>query len=78
MIVQHTGHLFIDGQKMSKSLKNFTTIQEFLKDNSADIFRIFILQNLYRSSIHMSNDRIVEAQGIVAKFYRFVGVYFIN
>jgi cysteinyl-tRNA synthetase len=26
----HTGHLHIDGMKMSKSLKNFITIQEFL------------------------------------------------
>ena len=27
----HTGHLHIDGQKMSKSLKNFTTIKEILE-----------------------------------------------
>ncbi|KAG7348609.1 cysteinyl-tRNA synthetase [Nitzschia inconspicua] len=27
----HTGHLHIDGMKMSKSLKNFVTIQEFLQ-----------------------------------------------
>jgi cysteinyl-tRNA synthetase len=28
----HTGHLHIDGQKMSKSLKNFITIEELLTD----------------------------------------------
>lgn len=29
----HTGHLHIEGQKMSKSLKNFITIQEALKNS---------------------------------------------
>jgi cysteinyl-tRNA synthetase len=28
----HAGHLHIDGRKMSKSLKNFITIQDALKD----------------------------------------------
>jgi cysteinyl-tRNA synthetase len=30
----HTGHLHIDGKKMSRSLKNFTTIKEMLAGNS--------------------------------------------
>lgn len=29
----HIGHLHIDGQKMAKSLKNFTTIRSFLEDD---------------------------------------------
>jgi len=29
----HTGHLHIDGLKMSKSLKNFVSIEDFLNDN---------------------------------------------
>lgn len=32
----HTGHLHIDGMKMSKSLKNFITIQDFLADYTTD------------------------------------------
>lgn len=31
----HTGHLHIDGLKMSKSLKNFITIREFLAKNES-------------------------------------------
>ena len=31
----HTGHLHIDGLKMSKSLKNFITIKEILKNYSS-------------------------------------------
>jgi len=29
----HTGHLYIDGLKMSKSLKNFVSIEDFLNDD---------------------------------------------
>jgi cysteinyl-tRNA synthetase len=32
----HTGHLHIDGLKMSKSLKNFVTIQEFLSSRPSE------------------------------------------
>jgi len=31
----HTGHLHIKGKKMSKSLKNFTTIKQILEEYSA-------------------------------------------
>lgn len=41
----HTGHLHIKGKKMSKSLKNFTTIKDILKVYSARQIRfLFILQ----------------------------------
>ena len=35
----HTGHLHIEGRKMSKSLKNFITIQDALKDVRASCAR---------------------------------------
>lgn len=42
----HTGHLHIDGLKMSKSLKNFITIKQILKDYSARQIRMmFLLHN---------------------------------
>ena len=41
----HTGHLHIEGQKMSKSLKNFITIQEALQKYTARQLRLaFALQ----------------------------------
>lgn len=39
----HTGHLHIDGLKMSKSLKNFTTIKEMLKIYTAKQVRFLFL-----------------------------------
>lgn len=43
----HTGHLHIKGFKMSKSLKNFITIKEALKDHSARQIRLVLLLHKY-------------------------------
>jgi len=48
----HTGHLYIQGLKMSKSLKNFITVQECLKRHHADDFRIFCLQRRYGANVN--------------------------
>lgn len=48
-IWMHTGFLLVNGKKMSKSLGNFITIKEFLKNNSPEVLRLMILQNHYRS-----------------------------
>ena len=37
----HTGHLNIEGLKMSKSLKNFKKISDFINAHNANTFRIF-------------------------------------
>lgn len=41
----HTGHLNIDGLKMSKSLKNFKKISDFIDTYSANTFRLFFCTN---------------------------------
>lgn len=51
----HTGHLNIMGLKMSKSLKNFVTVREYLDGHSAgreaaaEDFRMFCLMHKYSS-----------------------------
>lgn len=61
----HTGHLYIDGRKMSKSLKNFISIKDYLSgtysSHPAMDFRIFCLQHKYNSSVYFSQDRIDDA-----------------
>ena len=54
----HTGFLTVRGAKMSKSLKNYVTIKEFLKKYSARLLRFFILKNHYRSPIDYSENEI--------------------
>ena len=47
----HTGFLTTQGEKMSKSLRNFITIDDFLKNFSAQVFRLLVLSSHYRSPI---------------------------
>ncbi|MDD5145385.1 MAG: cysteine--tRNA ligase [Candidatus Pacebacteria bacterium] len=54
----HTGFLTINGQKMSKSLGNFITIRDFLKNNSFRLLRLFVLKNHYRSPIDYTENEI--------------------
>jgi len=57
----HTGFLTINGEKMSKSLKNFVTVDEFLQkhEEGARILRLLVLKNHYRSAIDF-NEKIIE------------------
>jgi cysteinyl-tRNA synthetase len=60
----HTGHLYIDGLKMSKSLKNFISIRDYLNSNwstsPANDLRLFFLQHKYHSALHLSKDSLKE------------------
>ncbi|KAG2377455.1 hypothetical protein C9374_009366 [Naegleria lovaniensis] len=54
----HVGHLHIHGLKMSKSLKNFITIREYLEKYTADQFRLFCLLHKYNETVDYSQDAI--------------------
>ncbi|XP_075056116.1 putative cysteine--tRNA ligase, mitochondrial [Mixophyes fleayi] len=59
----HTGHLHLKEQeeKMSKSLKNYITVKEYLKSFSPEEFRMFCLRSKYRSAVAYSKDSLNEA-----------------
>ena len=44
----HTGIVYQDGEKMSKSLGNLTLVSDLLKDYSADAIRVMLLNHHYR------------------------------
>jgi cysteinyl-tRNA synthetase len=44
----HTGLLFVEGKKMSKSLGNFITLREFLKTFNPNSLRLYLLSHHYR------------------------------
>jgi len=54
----HTGFLAVNGRKMSKSLGNFITIQDFLKNYPARLLRFLIIKSHYRSPIDY-NEKII-------------------
>ena len=67
----HVGHLHIDGAKMSKSLKNFITIKEILKQASASELRMLFLLHKYNHPMDYSEARLEQAKEIVQLFTSF-------
>ena len=58
----HTGFLNVRGEKMSKSLGNFITIKELLKEYSPETYRFFVLSTHYRSPIDFSDEILKQAE----------------
>ncbi|HEY9648447.1 MAG TPA: cysteine--tRNA ligase [Chroococcidiopsis sp.] len=59
----HNGFVNISGEKMSKSLGNFTTIRSLLDSGVAPmVLRLFVLQAHYRKPIDFSDEAIASAQ----------------
>ncbi len=55
----HNGMLQFGGEKMSKSLGNLVTIDDFLKEHSADVLRFMVLNSSYRGPLTYT-DEVVE------------------
>lgn len=73
----HTGFLNVNGEKMSKSLNNFITIRELLKDYEPDTFRFFVLSTHYRSPIDFSKDSLHQSEKSldrIRKYYELLDV----
>ncbi len=68
----HTGFLTISGQKMSKSFKNFTTIDDFLKRHTSQQLRFLMLKNLWRSPLDYSESSIIEVKSALEKIEEFL------
>jgi len=58
----HNGMLQLSGEKMSKSLGNLVTIEEFLKQHDADVLRLMILNSSYRSPLTFNNEVISQTK----------------
>ncbi len=63
----HNGMLLADGEKMSKSLGNFTTIKGALAAHPGEAIRAALLRAQYRSTLEYS---VAEARGEMDRFYR--------
>jgi cysteinyl-tRNA synthetase len=66
----HNGFLQVEGQKMSKSLGNFFTIRDVLKDFSGDTIRFAMLKTHYRSPIDWTVKALEEAESTLHDFRR--------
>mmetsp|Transcript_31478 Transcript_31478/g.76240 ORF Transcript_31478/g.76240 Transcript_31478/m.76240 type:complete len:1292 (+) Transcript_31478:79-3954(+) len=69
----HAGHLDIQGLKMSKSLKNFITIRQALKEHTARQLRLMFLMQPWDKSMNYSDQTVGDAKAKEKYFKNFFG-----
>jgi cysteinyl-tRNA synthetase len=65
----HNGFVNIDNEKMSKSLGNFFTIRDVLKQFDAETIRFFIVRAHYRSPLNYSDVHLEDARHSLKRLY---------
>ena len=65
----HNGFVRINEEKMSKSLGNFFTVREVLKQYKPEIIRFFILSSHYRSPLNYSDEQLNDAGAALKRLY---------
>ncbi|MBM10443.1 MAG: cysteine--tRNA ligase [Magnetovibrio sp.] len=68
----HNGYLMSEGEKMSKSLGNFYTVNELLNEFPGESIRLALLQTHYRQPLDFTKDNILEARRSLDRWYRMV------
>ena len=63
----HNGMLQLAGEKMSKSLGNLITIDDFLNKHSSDALRILIYSGHYRKPVVYNDETLTAAQRVLTR-----------
>jgi cysteinyl-tRNA synthetase len=63
----HNGWVTMDGEKMSKSLGNFTSLADLLERSDARAYRLLVLRSHYRSPLEVTPDTITDAEAGLAR-----------
>ncbi|MCL2165519.1 MAG: cysteine--tRNA ligase [Oscillospiraceae bacterium] len=58
----HNGYITINNEKMSKSLDNFFTVRDILKDFDGETIRFFLLSGHYRNPVNFSREMMEQAK----------------
>ncbi|WP_415878900.1 cysteine--tRNA ligase [Methylomonas sp. TEB] len=65
----HNGFVRVNEEKMSKSLGNFFTVREVLKQYRPEVIRFFILSSHYRSPLNYSDEQLDDAGVALTRLY---------
>ena len=65
----HNGFLNVDNEKMSKSLGNFFTIRDVLKQFDGETLRFFMLRTHYRSPFNFGDQLLADARTALRRLY---------
>ena len=68
----HSGMVKVDSEKMSKSLNNFFTIVDVLKEYHPEVIRFFLASTAYRSEINYSKDNLDNAKASIDRLFNAV------
>ncbi|MBV1900246.1 MAG: cysteine--tRNA ligase [Kordiimonadaceae bacterium] len=66
----HNGYLTVAGEKMSKSLGNFHTVEDLLKNHEGESLRLSLLTAHYRQPIDFSLETLAEQKRRLDRWYR--------
>ena len=65
----HNGFLQVEGEKMAKSLGNFVTIRDLLKDWPGQVIRLTMLLTHYRQPLNWTTNALRESQRTLDHWY---------
>lgn len=65
----HNGYININNKKMSKSLGNFFTVRDILKEYDGEVIRYFMLSAHYRNPINFADTLMEQAKSAVERVY---------
>ncbi|MDP4985140.1 cysteine--tRNA ligase [Pseudoalteromonas tunicata] len=65
----HTGMVQVNKEKMSKSLNNFFTVREVLKQYDRETVRFFLINGHYRSQLNYSQENLDQARSSLERIY---------
>jgi cysteinyl-tRNA synthetase len=63
----HNGFVEVDGEKMSKSLGNFTSLTDLLERSDSRAYRLLVLRSHYRSPIEVTPSTVADAEAALAR-----------
>ncbi len=66
----HNGFVTVDSEKMSKSLGNFITIRDALKEFHPEVLRLFLLSKHYRTPLDFTRSSVRAHQAALIRVYR--------
>ncbi|MFI3256209.1 MAG: cysteine--tRNA ligase [Psittacicella sp.] len=69
----HSGMVMINKEKMSKSLNNFFTIRDVLKEYNKEVVRFFLISAQYRNSLNYSYENLDNAKASLITLYKALG-----
>ena len=63
----HNGWVETDGEKVSKSLGNFTSLTEMLAGSDARVYRLLFLRSHYRSPVEGTPENVADAEAALSR-----------